>query len=301
MSHIQHRKFAPVVFEFDNKIYRKKLIDNELKQNLDLNPKYIKRYENCIRICNCVEFNCKGLLENIYYINKLIQKGKFNISIDIYLEHIIKHLLENINFNYINEFCLLKENVSNGDMKYIDKNLFYNNGIEYLINITNYINWFEKTCEINFYNTNRKTILEGADWDNIMDNVDNYEMVCNGIVNNQTFHFGPCWRFTDYRIKKICNKIIKMNVNWGAGWGYKKQIKKSEIQEIIIVNGEPKKLPDIPYTIRENSFNDIVYDDMSQSYYFCKFCKNKKYILDTEKLVEHIKYDKFMWTKFQTY
>jgi len=259
-------------FNFMNKIFKQKIPETE-GDNF---------YDDSIKLFNILEFNIRGLNENIYYLLLLIKKKKINISIDIYEANILPILIHNYNFQFINEFCLLKQIIDNPNKIHRDMNDYYKEGINFMIEKYQMINYSHEFYEVKKYNEESTIELDGNDFDSIY--YPNEQLIKNELYfnsseicfNNETYY--------TYKIDKICNKIIKTTNDCGQ----KKQIKKNDIKNITIKKYRCKKFPSPPY------FNDKFRNYLRFSNreindkLFEEFTKNKNNIMNVYRLLKYV-------------
>ena len=264
-------------FSFMNKIFKQKLPEMECDGF----------YDDTIKLFNILEFNIRGLNENIYYLLLLIKKNKINISLDIYENHILPILIHSYNFQFINEFCLLKQIIDNPNKIYNDINDYYMSGINFMIEKYQIINYYREYYEVKKYNEESTIELDGNDFDSIY--YPNQELIKNNEIyfNNYTLY--------RYKIDKICNKIIKTTNDCGQ----KKQFKKNDIKNITIKNYRCKKLPSAPYInydFREYLWfsNREINDDL-----FEKFTKNKKNIINVYRLLKYVSAEFYVFPSYR--
>jgi len=258
-------------FNFMNKIFKQKLPEIEADNF----------YDDFIKLFNIIEFNIRGLNENIYYLLLLIKKNKINISLDIFEANILPILIHNYNFQFINEFCLLKQIMDNPDKIYHDINEYYRDGINFMIEKYQIINYSHEFYEVKKYNDESIIKLDGDDFDYIY--YPNEQLIKNELANNSEICFNNETFYT-YKIDKICLKIIKTTNDCG----HKKQFKKNDIKNITIKKYRCKKLPSAPYInydFRQYLWfsNREINDDL-----FEKFTKNKKNIINVYRLLKYV-------------
>ena len=255
-------------FSFMNKIFKQKLPSHEDDDRF---------YDDTIRLFNILEFNIRGLNENIYYLLLLIKKNKINIGLDIYEANILPILIRNYNFQFINEFCLLKQIIDNPNKIYNDINDYYMSGINFMIEKYQFINYTHEREEAQKYNRESVIELDGDDFDSIY--YPNEELIKNN--NEIYFNNYPLYR---YKINKICNKIIKTTDDCG----HKKQFKKIDIKNITIKKYRCKKTPNHPYInfdfrqylwFMNREINDELFEE---------FVKNKKNIINVYRLLKYV-------------
>ena len=289
MSHIKPpRPEEKTKFNFTQNIDREK---SKIARDIGIYnyPFCIDRYDYCEKLVDTLEYNIKGLLENIVYLEMLIKKGLFyDISLDLYREHIKKQLIHNYKFQFIREFCLVNEFLKFNTntftyKKYTDINKFYSEGIEFMVKMYRYLKYCEKSYEIDNYNNNSKIKLEGDNFNDIIQN--NRNTFYEALEDNLSFSFDNVYGVSKWKVKKICKKIIKVESET-----YTKNIKMSDINSITIHLREGLRYPD-PLGFdkseidrirerRHNLFND----------YTLEYEKNKTNRIDIFKLLEFVEF-----------
>ena len=121
MSNTVIQQTEQMCFHFDNQVKRRNL--QEATEYNTRGTRLENNYLYVLQTLKLVDYNTKGLFQNIIYTTTLIKKGLLNISIDIYLENIINRLIHNYKFQIINEFSLLKQFIAFGN-RTMNRNTF---------------------------------------------------------------------------------------------------------------------------------------------------------------------------------
>jgi len=284
-------------FYFDSQVKRQNLKDTT-EYHIQ-GTKLENNYDYVIETLKLVDFNTKGLFENIIYTKALIKKRLLNISIDIYLEHIIKRLIHNYKFQIVNEFSLLKQFISFGN-RTVNKNTFefYENGICYAIELFNYINYCNEFTECKIYNQQNTDIMRCVvgGWDNIIENFElqgRLDDIESYIRDKKPFILKE-YSTDEYIIEKVCNKILKVREN---GWNTRRQIKKANIQYVKVMlepekrfyQNYEKELSICNYRNRKNIFvfhNVENYKKKNEE--FQTFSENTTSIIDLKNVFEYL-------------
>ena len=248
-----------------NKIFKQKIPEGEGCDS----------YDDIIKLFNILEFNIRGLNENINYLLLLIKKNKINISLDIYEANILPILLHNYNFQFINEFCLLKQIIYNPNKIHRDMNNYYKDGIDFMIEKYQLLNFSHEFYEVKKYNEESTIELDGDHFDSIY--YPNQELIKN---NEIYFNNDSLYR---YKIDKICNKIIKTTNDCGQ----KKQFKKNDIKNITVKKYRCKKLPSAPH-ISFDFNKHLCFSNRKINDKFEEFIKNKKNIMNVYRLLKYV-------------
>tara|TARA_R110002020_G_scaffold219060_2_gene426900 strand:- start:629 stop:1552 length:924 start_codon:yes stop_codon:yes gene_type:complete len=281
-------------FVFNNDLDRRILQDineEELKTTI-----LEREYFYCENAFKLVDYNTKGLLENITYTKMLIKKNLLNIPTDIYLEHIIKRLIHNYKFQIVNEFCLLKQFIEYSNTALVKQESdYYEHGINYAIRLFNFIKCVDKFVLDKVRNRQQSIEIEGQNWDYIF----NYQIQEHIIQNKKEFIIRKNSQ-EKYKLYKICNKTIKVQRTDLPFIGQQniKQIKKSDIQYVKIFI-EEERTPYIDYcarnTIRQYiEKRDIFVFHNAESRFneydkFVDYCENKKDIINLQNILQYIK------------
>lgn len=285
-------------FYFDSQVKRQNLKDTT-EYHIQ-GTKAEDNYDYVIETLKLVDFNTKGLFENIIYTKALIKKRLLNISIDIYLEHIIKRLIHNYKFQIVNEFSLLKQFISFGN-RTVNKNTFefYENGICYAIELFNYINYCNKFTECKIYNQQNTDIMRAmvGGWDAIIDNFElqgRLDDIESYIRDKKPFILKE-YSQQEYIIEKVCKKILKVR-EFGI-YHIKKQIKKADIDYVkVIVEPEKKfyqnyekELSICNYRNRKNIFVfHNAENSREKNEEFQTFSENTTSIIDLKNVFEYL-------------
>jgi len=294
MSNTVIQQPEKIKFLFNNDLNRKNLQDineEELKTTI-LEQEYFYS-ENTFKL---VDYNTKGLLENITYTKMLIKKGLLNISIDIFVEDILKRLIYNYKFQIINEFCLLKQFIEYGNTALVKQESdYYENGINYAVRLFNFIKYVDKFVLDKVWNRQQTIEFEGENWDNIF----NYQIQQHIIQDKRDFLIRKNSQ-EKYKLDKLCNKTIKVkraDIPY-IGEQKIKQIKKKDIQYVKIFL-EQERTPYIDYcsrnTIRQYiEKRDIFVFHNAESRFneyekFVDYCENKKDIINLQNILQYIK------------
>ena len=294
MSNTVIEQQEKIKFVFNNDLDRRILQDineEELKTtNLE------QDYFYCENAFKLVDYNTKGLLENITYTKMLIKKGLLNISIDIFLEHILKRLIYNYKFQIVNEFCLLKQFIEYGNTALVKQESdYYEHGINYAIRLFNFIKDIDKFVLDTVWNRQQSIEIEGENWDNML----NYHIQEHIIKDKREFIIRENSQ-EKYKLDKLCNKTIKVKRADLPFIGQQKikQIKKNDIQYVKIILGEERP-PYVDYCARTTIRNyrekrDIfvfhnTYNRFTEQDKFLDYCKNKKDIINLQNILQNIK------------
>lgn len=298
MSNTVIQQKEQMCFYFDNQVKRQNL--KETTEYHTQGTQLEDNYDYAIETLKLVDFNTKGLFENIIYTKTLIKKGLLNISIDIYLEHIIKRLIHNYKFQIVNEFSLLKQFIAFGN-RTMNKNTFefYENGICYAIELVNYINYCNNFTECRIYNQQNTDIMRAmvGGWDAIIENFElqgRLDDIESYIRDKKPFILKE-YSTEEYVIDKVCNKILKVRKN---GWyNSRKQIKKLDIQYVKVLL-EPEKtfyqnfektMSICNYRNRKNIFVFHNAENPKEKHIeFNRFRENTKSIIDLKNVFEYI-------------
>ncbi len=297
MSNTVIQQTEEMCFYFDSQVKRQNL--KEETETHTQGTKLEDNYDYVIETLKLVDFNTKGLFENIIYTKALIKKRLLNISIDIYLEHIIKRLIHNYKFQIVNEFSLLKQFISFGN-RTVNKNTFefYENGICYAIELFNYINYCNEFTECKIYNQQNTDIMRCVvgGWDNIIENFElqgRLDDIESYIRDKKPFILKE-YSTDEYIIEKVCNKILKVREN---GWNTRRQIKKANIQYVKVMlepekrfyQNYEKELSICNYRNRKNIFvfhNVENYKKKNEE--FQTFSENTTSIIDLKNVFEYL-------------
>ena len=243
-SEQQQKKY---IMRFNKQVEREEFVDRKWIDNYFEFLWQIETYDCILDIFDLVDFNTKGLFQNIIYLKMLTKKGLFKVSIDIYLEHIVKYLLYNYKVQIINEFALINQHISLPEYcKYSNDFLFYKKGVDFAIDLYNCYKSCNKYLETYNYNLQQKKDIEGNDFDDIYNKLtleEKQKFTSTAIVFKD---FGCL----SYYIDKICNKIIKVRERDNPD--YKRQFKKADITRITLRIGEIRTYP---YSFCENINN----------------------------------------------
>lgn len=310
MSNTVIQQTEEMCFYFDSQVKRQNLKDTT--EYHIRGTKLENNYSYAMDTLKLVDFNTKGLFENIIYTKTLIKKGLLNISIDIYLEHIIKRLIHNYKFQILNEFSLLKQFIAFGN-RTVNKNTFefYENGICYAIELFNYINYCNEFTECKIYDEQNTDIMRCVvgGWDAIIENFElqgRLEDIESYIRNKRPFILKEYSR-DEYIIEKVCNKILKVREN---GWNIRRQIKKADIQYVKVMLGPEK--PFYQNYEKENSINNYrnkknifvfhnTENPREKHREFKRFCFNTKSIIDLENVFEYLLTEYNIGTEFEKF
>jgi len=297
MSNTVIQQEEQMCFHFDNQVKRQ-----NLKKTTEYHIQGTKledNYNYAIQTLKLVDFNTKGLFENIIYTKALIKKGLLNISIDIYLEHIIKRLIHNYKFQIVNEFSLLKQFISFGN-RIMNKNTFefYENGICYAIELFNFINYCNKFTKCKIHNEQNTDIMRAmvGGWDAIIDNFElqgRLDDIESYLADKKPFILRE-YSQQEYIIEKVCKKILKVR-EFGI-YHIKKQIKKADIDYVkVIVEPEKKFYQNYDKELSISSYrntNIFVFhnaENLGEKHReFERFCFNTKSIIDLKNVFEYI-------------
>lgn len=310
MSNTVIQQEEHMCFYFDSQVKRQNLKDTT--EYHIRGTKLENNYSYAMDTLKLVDFNTKGLFENIIYTKTLIKKGLLNISIDIYLEHIIKRLIHNYKFQILNEFSLLKQFIAFGN-RTVNKNTFefYENGICYAIELFNYINYCNEFTECKIYDEQNTDIMRCVvgGWDAIIENFElqgRLEDIESYIRNKRPFILKEYSR-DEYIIEKVCNKILKVREN---GWNIRRQIKKADIQYVKVMLGPEK--PFYQNYEKENSINNYrnkknifvfhnTENPREKHREFKRFCFNTKSIIDLENVFQYLLTEYNIGTEFEKF
>lgn len=310
MSNTVIQQTEEMCFYFDSQVKRQNLKDTT--EYHIRGTKLENNYSYAMDTLKLVDFNTKGLFENIIYTKTLIKKGLLNISIDIYLEHIIKRLIHNYKFQILNEFSLLKQFIAFGN-RTVNKNTFefYENGICYAIELFNYINYCNEFTECKIYDEQNTDIMRCVvgGWDAIIENFElqgRLEDIESYIRNKRPFILKEYSR-DEYIIEKVCNKILKVREN---GWNIRRQIKKADIQYVKVMLGPEK--PFYQNYEKENSINNYrnkknifvfhnTENPREKHREFKRFCFNTKSIIDLENVFQYLLTEYNIGTEFEKF
>lgn len=307
MSNTVIQQTEEMCFYFDNQVKRQNL--KETTEYHTQGTRLEDNYDYAMDTLALVDFNTKGLFENIIYTKALIKKGLLNISIDIYLEHIIKRLIHNYKFQILNEFSLLKQFIAFNN-RVINRNTFefYENGICYAIDLFNYINYCNKFTECKMYNEQNTITMRAmvGGWDAI---ITNYEEVdIESYIRDKKPFILKEHSSQEYIIEKVCKKILKVREN--DTFGSRKQIKKSDIQYVKVLLEPEKKFYqnyDKLYSINSyrNARNIFVFHNGENPHKkrkeFETFCQNTTSIIDLKNVFEYILIEYNIANEFQKY
>jgi len=290
MSHAlktQHKNNDKVEFLFENKIFKQKIMPPEQDQYNHQEYGRTQNYKKCLRIFQLLEYNIRGLNENINYLLLLCKKGKINMSSDIYENHILPILIHNYNFQFINEFCILKELQSNEDFIYKYKSIYYVKGIDFMIYFYNYLNYYEENTSIKNYNDESYILLEGNNYNEIFEA--NRDIIKEAFCNGKDIYVNKS-SYCNYKIVKTCKKIIKTQGEFGV----KKQYKNENIQTLTINLREKKDYLKMPYMHEIYdylmSFGNTT-KGQEEEEKFLHFIENKKSIINVSKLLKYVKHN----------
>lgn len=298
MSNTVIQQTEQMCFHFDNQVKRRNL--QEATEYNTRGTRLENNYLYVLQTLKLVDYNTKGLFQNIIYTTTLIKKGLLNISIDIYLENIINRLIHNYKFQIINEFSLLKQFIAFGNRtmnRYTFE--FYENGICYAIELFNFINYCNEFTECKIHNEQNTDIMRAnvGGWDAIIENFElqgRLEDIESYIKDKKPFILKEYSR-DEYIIEKVCKKILKVREN---GWFHsKKQIKKADIQYVKVIV-EPEKpfyenfekcMSINNYRNRKNIFVFHNAENPKQKHIeFNRFCFNTTSIIDLKNVFEYI-------------
>lgn len=299
MSNTVIQQTEQMCFHFDNQVKRRNL--QEATEYNTRGTRLENNYLYVLQTLKLVDYNTKGLFQNIIYTTTLIKKGLLNISIDIYLENIINRLIHNYKFQIINEFSLLKQFIAFGNRtmnRYTFE--FYENGICYAIELFNFINYCNKFTECKIHNEQNTDIMRAnvGGWDAIIENFElqgRLEDIESYIKDKKPFILKEYSR-EEYIIDKVCNKILKVRENsiWAPS---RKQIKKADIQYVKVIV-EPEKpfyenfekcMSINNYRNRKNIFVFHNAENPKQKHIeFNRFCFNTTSIIDLKNVFEYI-------------
>ena len=233
------------------------------------------KYSLCQDICVLVDYNTKGLLENIIYLKMLMKKGKFKISLDLFEKEFEGLLILNYKYNIFKEFCLINQYKVDYYKKYATEDDFHFYGMEFMLEVKAYLLWGQHIYETQTFNDAKTTRLDNIDFNNL---THAQEAIINtAIVEKKEVIINGCQR--NDNIIKICNKIVKLQTN-----PYNiSQIKKTDIKKIKIIDGETR---DLKYSSVDIHFplNFIIRLFPLESDDFKKFCNTNKYSLNIMKL-----------------
>ena len=291
MSNTVIQKTEQMIFHFTNEVKRQNL--KETTEYFTEGTRLEDNYDYTLQTLKLVDYNTKGLFQNIIYTTTLIKKGLLNISIDIYLEHIINRLIHNYKFQIVNEFSLLRQFIDYGNRAIIRDNYeFHKQGIHYaqqLFRFVNYCNRFTECQMINNQRTDIMRVYNDGGWDDIIDNFETegrLEDIQSYIRDKKPFILKE-YSSQEYIIEKVCNKILKVREN--DTWGERKQIKKSDIQYVkVLVEPEQHFTPDYNlqanisnYRMGKNIFVFYNVEDPTKAHKdFETYCENTKSIID---------------------
>tara|TARA_R100001463_G_scaffold27815_2_gene64241 strand:- start:3626 stop:4567 length:942 start_codon:yes stop_codon:yes gene_type:complete len=298
-------------FYFDSQVKRQNLKDTT-EYHIQ-GTRLEDNYNYAIETLKLVDFNTKGLFENIIYTKALIKKGLLNISIDIYLEDIIKRLIHNYKFQILNEFSLLKQFIAFGN-RTVNKNTFefYENGICYAIELFNFITYCDYFTKCKIFNEQNTDIMRAnvGGWDAIIENFElqgRLDDIESYIRDKKPFILKEYSR-DEYIIEKVCNKILKVREN--GMFHSKKQIKKANIQyvKVILEPEKPfyenfeKQVSINNYRNRKNIFVFHNAENPREKYReFKTFRENTKSIIDLENVFEYLLTEYNIGTQFDIF
>ena len=233
------------------------------------------KYSLCENICILVDYNTKGLLENIIYLKMLMKKGKFKISLDLFEEEIEGLLIFNYKYNIFKEFCLINQYRVDYYKKYATEDDFHFYGMEFMLEVKAYLLWGQHIYETQTFNDANETHFDNIDLDNLNPSIE--AILQSAIDEKKEVSINGYDTFDN--IIKICNKIVKLQTN-----PYNiSQIKKTDIKKIKIIDGETR---DLKYSSVDIHFplNFIIRLFPLESDDFNKFCNTNKYRLNIMKL-----------------
>jgi len=161
-------------------------------------------YSLCDNICLLVDYNTKGLLENIIYLKMLMKKGKIKLSLDLFEEHIEELLISNYKYNIFKEFCLINEYREHYCKKYATEDAFHFHGMEFMLKVKAYLLWAGHIYMTQTFNEQNETFLNNIDFDNLNPSE---EAILNSAVDEKKQVYLNDFSY-DYIIK-ICKKIVK--------------------------------------------------------------------------------------------
>lgn len=284
------------IMRFDMDIKKEKFLEKEKIEHYLEYDFQRNVYDYILKVFSLVEFNVKGLFENIIYVKMLIKKGLFNISIDIYLEQIVKHLLYNYKYQIVNEFALINQHISlKANTIYNDEYDYLEGGVEYAMKLyeafevmTLWVNTYE-------YNLQQSVRFSGANYDHIIDNLEENEkdIFYNHIKDKRPMLIRRNGQDT-YYIEKVCNKIIKFI---HCDYGSKKQVKKADLDYLKLILGKEKPYPNLYQNVeyvRNNlmRINIFEFKNSEIEKEFVLWCKNKKReVLNLEEMFKYIHED----------
>ena len=280
-------------FVFNKDLDRRNLQDNEEESKTTILEEEYYYCENTFRL---VDYNTKGLLENIIYTKKLIKKGLLNISIDIFVEHILNRLIYNYKFQIVNEFCLLKQFIDYGNTLLVkQESKYYEEGINYAVRLFNFIKYVDKFVRHKVWYRQQSIEIEGENWDNIF----NHQIQQHIIQDKKDFIIRRNSE-EKYKLYKICNKTIKVQRADLPHIGQPKikQIKKTDIQYLKIILQEAEG-PYLDYcarnTIRQYMDKRDIFvfhnakNRFNEEDKFVEFCQTKNDIINLQNVLQHIK------------
>ena len=289
---VNQKKTEQMIFHFTNEVKRQNL--QETTETYTQGTRLEDNYDYTLQVLKLVDYNTKGLFQNIIYTTTLIKKGLLNISIDIYLEHIINKLIHNYKFQIVNEFSLLRQFIDYGNRAIIRDNFeFHKEGINYAYQLFRFVNYCNRFTECQMINNQRTDIMRAnvGGWDAIIDNFEaegRLEDIQSYLADKKPFILKE-YSADEYIIEKVCNKILKVREN--GMFHSKKQIKKSDIQYVkVLVEPEQHFTQNFNlqtvisnYRMGKDIFVFYNVEDPTKAYNeFQTFCENTTDIIDYE-------------------